>query len=564
MAYIGAVLIVGLTACGAPTESPTGQAGSTPSGAPPVIQVDGAAPGAGAVPAAEDAAMSAADSKMMPAMITYVYDGEMTDMTAPAPSWFFAPDAQPSTEQIAALAAALGIDGEVRELGADAGGGWMVGPDNYEQPTVNVSTDAMHSWWYSAGNVSTAGSRGCELYPPGDPAADLGAPVANDAGAAGDVAVAPPDASTETVAEMPVCVEATPPANVPDQASAQAMARTLLETLGVDPDSFEYETYADDWSANVTGYLVLDGMRTSTSVNVGYGAEGAVTWASGFLATPQRGADYPRIGIEDAVQRLNDQNWGWMASSGGARDLGVSVGGGSSGSTGQGVATAEATEAAQPPQPVPADGTAPAPADAPVPAVEPAVSLEPMAVPLVDPAEGGCTDGAATDCAPISPIDVEPITVTFTAVHPSLEQLWASDGTVWLLPAYAFDAVDGGMYSVLAVEDQYIEVSQATEVPVPDTAPLVAPGVDPASPSECPARPTAITEPGLSADGIAGTIVGLCEADASALVAEIYPSASMRVVRIDGVDQAVTADFSDSRVNVAVDKGIVTEVISIG
>jgi hypothetical protein len=187
-----------------------------------------------------------------------------------------------------------------------------------------------------------------------------------------------------------------------------------------------------------------------------------------------------------------------------------------------------------------------------------------MAVPLVDPAEGGCTDGAATDCAPISPIDVEPITVTFTAVHPSLEQLWASDGTVWLLPAYAFDAVDGGMYSVLAVEDQYIEVSQATEVPVPDTAPLVAPGVDPASPSECPARPTAITEPGLSADGIAGTIVGLCEADASALVAEIYPSASMRVVRIDGVDQAVTADFSDSRVNVAVDKGIVTEVISIG
>jgi hypothetical protein len=38
----------------------------------------------------------------------------------------------------------------------------------------------------------------------------------------------------------------------------------------------------------------------------------------------------------------------------------------------------------------------------------------------------------------------------------------------------------------------------------------------------------------------------------------------VRVVRQDGVDLAVTADFSESRINVAIDNGAVTEVISIG
>ena len=80
------------------------------------------------------------------------------------------------------------------------------------------------------------------------------------------------------------------------------------------PAAYEFETYADEWGANVTAYLLLDGMRTSMTVSVGFGAEGAITWASGFLGTAERGADYPRIGIEAAVQRLNDQSSSWMAS----------------------------------------------------------------------------------------------------------------------------------------------------------------------------------------------------------------------------------------------------------
>ena len=34
------------------------------------------------------------------------------------------------------------------------------------------------------------------------------------------------------------------------------------------------------------------------SMYVSFGGEGALTWAGGFLGTPERGADYPRIGVD--------------------------------------------------------------------------------------------------------------------------------------------------------------------------------------------------------------------------------------------------------------------------
>jgi hypothetical protein len=546
------VLVLGLSACGSAADESASTDGTAAAASPPVIQIDGSqigdtAGGRSAAPmAAEDAAAS--DSKMMPAQITYVYDGDLVDLTAPAAAWYFDPTATPTTEQIAALAQTLGVQGEVREQSADMGGGWIVGPDNYEQPTVNVGADAMQSWWYNPGSAAVD-APACELYPPGDPAGDFG--DAPDAAPAGDVATDATDMATEPAiepAEMPVCQAPEPPANVPDTAAAEGKARQLFATLGFDDGTFEFEAFADEWSANVTGYLVLDGMRTSTTINIGFGAEGALTWASGFLATPQRGADYPRIGIEAAVQRLNDQSATWMGlDTPVMREATDSAGAGAVGTEAPNVATEPAVGAPEAEAPAD-DAVAPMPGSVPD--------------PMVDPIDGVCLDNAASECAPAEPITVEPITVTLTNARPSLEQLWASDDTVWLLPGYAFDAADGGLYSVMAVEDQYIEVAQATEVPTPDT---IAP-VDPDAatpPADCPERPTEITEPGLS-ESIAGTIVGLCEADAEAMVTEMYPDATMRVVRIDGVDLAVTADFSETRVNVAVDKGIVTDVVSLG
>lgn len=531
MAYIGAVIVIGLTACGAPVdESPSGSAAD----GPPVIQIDGAQAAGGASAAPMAAAEDAASSKMMPAYITYVYDGAITDLTAPSASWYFDPAATASTEQVAALAAALGVQGEVRELPADQGGGWMVGPDDYTAPTVNVGVDATQSWWFNPGSASVDVPK-CELYPPGDPAADRSEGGGTDAVPAVDPAV---DPAVETV---PVCEPTPPPTNVPDSATAEAMARDLYAALGVDPDSYEYEVYADEWGANVTGYLVLDGMRTSMATSVGFGAEGAITWASGFMGSPVRGADYPRIGIEAAVQRLNDQSASWMAYDtpvmrGEAVDAGVAV------------------------------ETAAPVAGAATPVAESTAAAEP----LVDPAEGVCIDDTGTECAP-APIDIEPITVTLTNARPSLEQLWASDDTVWLLPGYAFDSADGGLYSVLAVEDQYIEVTPAEEVPAPEPVPVdtvvegtvvegtvvegtVDPGtVDPG---------TGAPEVTLNVDEVTTALVGL-SVDEAAKVAETNGWV-LRVVRVDGVDQAATADLITNRANVATEGGVVTAIVSFG
>ncbi|MCU1360689.1 MAG: hypothetical protein JWN99_1978 [Ilumatobacteraceae bacterium] len=571
MAYIGAVLVLGLTACGSPSSS-TSSSGTAAAASPPVIRIDGSsgggAIGAAAPMAADTDAASSESTKMMAGPITYVYDGDITDLTAPAAAWYFDPTVSPTTDQIATLAHLLGIDGDVRTLSADMGSGWIVGPDDYSQPTLNVGTDAMQSWWYSPGNTAVASTPPCELYPPGDPAGDFGDTSVGGGSSGSDGATAP-DASTApgdlTSTDTPVCVEPTPPANVPDKDTAESKARDLFTSLGLDPASYQYETYADEWGANVTAYLTLDGIRTNMTVSVGFGAEGALTWASGYLGTPQRGADYPRIGIDAAIKRLNDQTSSWMSAAGPvAREAS------------SGMATDAATDMAAGSAEAPAGTSATTPAAQPAVAPATDVAQAPEApgtpTPVVGTGEGVCLDDAATDCAPIDPITVDPITITLSNARPSLEQLWASDDTVWLLPGYAFDSTDGGVYSVMAVEDKYIEVTEPKEVTTPDTAlPVVDPGQDPAapldttaiatSPADCPPTPTVTPDTPVSVE-IGSVIVGLCQADAAATLSGM--SATLRVVRIDGVDQAVTADHSESRVNVAIDNGFVTEVVSIG
>src|SRR5215203_955621 len=191
MALVGAVLILGLTACGSAADTNSTGATSAPA-SPPVIHVDGSpgvesAGGRSAAPmAAGDAAAS--DSKIMPAQMTYVYEGDVVDLTSPAASWYFEPTASPTTEQIEALARALGVEGDVRELPADMGGGWAVGTDTPGQATLNVGADAMHSWWYNPPMTAVMSPK-CELYPPGDPMGDFDDPaVAPDSGPATDTA----------------------------------------------------------------------------------------------------------------------------------------------------------------------------------------------------------------------------------------------------------------------------------------------------------------------------------------------------------------------------------------
>jgi hypothetical protein len=63
-------------------------------------------------------------------------------------------------------------------------------------------------------------------------------------------------------------------------------------------------------------------------------------------------------------------------------------------------------------------------------------------------------------------------------------------------------------------------------------------------------------------DELAATWVGTPLADVEKLAADM--GLTVRVLRLDGQDLPATADFRTDRVNVAVETGIVTEVISVG
>lgn len=447
-AFAAAVVAFGLSACGNPdTTTPLAD-----QKLPQVIQLaNGQSGTGGAVPAAasDSAANASTDSKIaFMGSTKFVYDGALPVLDGQVGSWFFAPGQKAEVDRITKLAASLGVQGEVRTLSADQGGGWAVGPEDYSSAVLTVSSDGMLTWYLSAapsaissvGCASVSGIASTEpaLGAPGvlDAVAPVETPPAADvpAGTAPATDIAPDVAPTD-------CPAPNPPAGVPTKDQALAKATQLFADWGYDVNSFQFdEPSADEWGASVNASLLLEGLKAPVMLSVGFGENGTITYASGFLSTPQRGADYPTIGAAAGLERLKTQN----------QFIGLDRGMGVSNVAG-GVATPDVAMG-----PDTATGVAP----------------------IVDPTIAPCEPEAATvDCAPIP---VDPITVTLNSVKADLTMVWAADNTIWLLPAYTFGSADGGLYIVNAVDDVYLHQADpgpATKepvvdqgVPIPDTA----------------------------------------------------------------------------------------------
>ncbi len=427
LALASIVIVLGLAACGDPSTT-------TPlADQPKVIQLANGQAGGGAVPAAATADASAESKMAVFGPTEFVYDGELPALDGPAGSWSFAPGQKADPDQIAKLAASLGVVGEVRALPADQGGGWAVGPEDYSGAVLTVGSDGMLNWWLSAaptaGGVTCASVGGVAVDPP------IGEGVAGSSGTATDAVVSPtplaPDATAPSVDAVapdvvaPDCPAPQPPAGVPTKDEALAKAKQLFAAWGYDANSYQFDQpYADEWGASVNASLVLEGMKAPVMLSVGFGENATVTYASGFLATPERGADYPTIGAAAGLERLKTQQNQYI------------------GLAADGVATRAATDVA----------------------AQPAVGA---------PAIAPCQSGPATDCGPV---DATPTTVTLNSVKADLTMVWAADGTIWLLPAYTFGTADGGQYTVIAVDDAYIQQA------APDVATTEVPGQDPAAP----------------------------------------------------------------------------------
>jgi hypothetical protein len=495
--------VLALAACGGEAEDSAGDS-------LPIIHLAAGGSAAGASGTAEDAL----SMPMRVANVRFVATGELPALDSPATAYRYPVGAQPDPAAVARIAEAFGVTGELVALPADQGGGWVVGPTDGSAGAVYVSADPMLSWYYSAPWTDGGWAAvGCEAVDPavGEATTDtLVAPV--------DTAVVPPDTPADTVADpaadpapVPVCPEPEPPVGVPTAAEAEASVRSLMASIGLDPEAYTLETYADEWGAGVTAWGELDGIRSPMSVSVGYGAEGAVTYAGGTLAVPVVVGEYPRVGTSVGLERLNSD---WMerywAATDGPMPLAAAAEA-DAGTTGGGVA----------------DVAAPEPA--------------PDTEPLVEPEE---------------------IVITVVAVEADLWQVWDRDGSTWLLPAYAFVDADGGRSLIPAVPDEYLDIAPAEEVPpvtepLPDTAPVGSdvPSTEP--PATTPDTAPVPTEPAivLPTEADAAAIVGLDEAEAQQLVEE--RGWVFRVVQRDGVDLTVTMDYREDRLDAKVTDGVV-------
>ena len=217
--------------------------------------------------------------------------------------------------------------GDVRTLPAEQGGGWAVGPEDYSAAVLTVGSDGMLSWYLSPGQP-TVTSVGCAVASGSATEPALGAPGVRDAvppaetvpaeAVPGDTAPATDGVAPDVVA--PDCPVPNPPVGVPTKDEALAKAKQLFADWGYDVSSFQFDdAYADEWGASVNASLVLDGLKAPVMLSVGFGENGTVTYASGYLATPARGADYPTIGAAAGLERLKTQNQfvgGWIDGTG--------------------------------------------------------------------------------------------------------------------------------------------------------------------------------------------------------------------------------------------------------
>src|SRR4051794_1128312 len=308
------IAVLALGACGGDDDSaaapPPTVAESSDDGmiAPrPIEMSNGGGTAAGAATAAPEAATAdrAIDSKMMaPYQITnFVAGDSLPALPTNDTGWVFQAGATVTADQVAQLATALGVTGEPERHDDSGFVYWTVGPNDGTAPMVTVNEDAQLSWYYSgdwANQVTVSGS-GCAVAEPANaPAPDWTGP---------DLPADTKPVATMPVETVPACtVETTPPpAGVPTADEAEAKTRDLMTAVGLDPANFKLDTYADEWSASVNATEQLDGQFGGRTFGTGFGAEGALTYASGQLAEPSPVGPYPLVDVATAIARLNDQ-----------------------------------------------------------------------------------------------------------------------------------------------------------------------------------------------------------------------------------------------------------------
>lgn len=473
--------------------------GNPDASGPPILSItNSASPANSALGASEDAS---GDKMMWMGRQYFTADVNLPSLDSDAKSYAVSPS-RVSKRDLNSLREVFALKDEFASQDANMGGGYLSGDYNTGiSPIMYVSADAMHYWNYQA-------------------------PWSNSTPA---VACAVPSVSPgDTVSSVPPCATPAPPENVPTAGQAEELFKQMLKKLGLDTKDFITESYADEWNANVTGYLTIDGVRSSLSWSASYGADAKLTWASGALADITPAANYPRIGTAQGIARLNSNH---------------SYGGGGSAVRG-GVAYDDMTLE--------------------TPGSTGAASSD------VEPSPGGVVGGPVAvepaipgDTVSSIPYDQEmPVTeIKIVSVEEELVSLYGADGSIYLVPGYAFLAEKESGWTprhvVSALPDEFVNDASGGDVKTPHTSVSEVPAPETIAPE--------INDQGNTAvDGVAVT-----QEDANTLLAQSESAAvltatsngwEVRVGQRDDMLYSQTKDYRQDRVTLTIIAGKVTKV----
>ena len=541
VAMAAAALATVLAACGSVGSTGSSTTGSPAGKGPAKIRIAGG--GGAATRSATAAAPAAADAKIAGGPLgmpyrptTYEVRGTLPALDGDAQAWSYpAGGAAVTTADVARLARALGLDGPVTPVPTDEGGGFRVGPNDGSGPTLNVSADAVGSWWYSA----------------------LTAPTA--VACAGSVGVAEGASGvpvTPTTIALGDCGAPTPPDGVPSADEATAATRRLAKAIGATVDAADIEVSGDDYGRYAAMYERLDGVRSPLGMSASWGAKGLLQYANGNLAKPVKAERYPRIGTAAALEALKAGDTGWFggpvplaagatvgivdgpATASTANASGAS-GGAATGAAVSGKLCGPRASCAGPDQPAPGEApgfvpscgttaattvssdakptcitpTGPTSSCLPnEPAPAPGIATRALEPPCVaSPVETGLRPPSSAPDVTIEPpvVDTTPVVTTITEVREALVQVYGVDGEVWLLPGYEFVTTDNGsivlpadngLIVVPAVDKSYVEVVQPTPsgepgakgLPVPETGTMVTSATALPAPAPAPSGATTV------------------------------------------------------------------------
>jgi hypothetical protein len=411
--------------------------------------------------------------------MNFVLGGDLPALDGDRSAWHLAANPTADVATIAALAKSLGVEGDVNTVE----GGWQVGDQQGMGPNLYVAKAPGLPWNFSNYGDMKAGY------------------------ACASAGVAPPEGDVTLVPTTvpPECAPPPPPTGVPTKDEALAKTGDLLKALGVDAGSLALTANASEWSADVQGVPSLGGIATpSLTMSFGFGGEGKLQYANGFLIAPDKADSYPRIGTTKAFEELKAGNGilGWFGYGGPMMRSGVAFDGPAPATTaiavsdsGSGFAACATDAPLDPTNPtttVPVC-TTPTAVECLVPTPPPsAVGDKAIATayPSCGPTECVSSPDITTDpprALPLCPVPLpepttppEPVTITITGVHETLVPFTGADGSMWLMPGYEFTSADGGAWPTLAIDKSFVDQVAPTQ-PMPE--PAVATAVEPATTS---------------------------------------------------------------------------------